>query len=282
MTHQLSAERRLGDWMRDRLPHGVAEFVVFVLKQGWSAMYGGLMLAALILSKMLWPDQAPIARYDALLIYAVGLQALFLALGLETWREVKVILLFHLTGTIMELFKTHMGSWGYPEPAIMKLGGVPLFSGFMYGAVGSYIARVMRVFDMRFTPYPPYWASVALGTAIYANFFTHHYIIDLRWVLIAMTLVLYARTRVTFQIDRNRYWMPMPLAGLLTAFFLWIAENVGTMTGTWLYAGQGHFDLVSLSKMGSWYMLLWVSFATVTLVIRDPLDIKDNRATPKR
>ena len=50
--------------------------------------------------------------------------------------------------------------------------------------------------------------------------------------------------------------------------FLWVAENIGTRTSTWIYPGQG-FDLVSLSKMGSWYLLIFVSFTTVTAVYRD-------------
>lgn len=278
---RLRRERALGDWLRARLPSGVAVLALFIVKQGWSALFGGLLLIGLIASDRYWPDAAPLARYDALLIYAISLQALFLALRLESWREVKVIFLFHLTGTVMEIFKTHMGSWAYPEPSLIRVGDVPLFSGFMYGAVGSYMARVMRVFDMRFDPYPPYWVSVALAGAIYVNFFSHHYVWDARWILIAGTLLIFGRTRVSFAVDRGRYWMPMPLAGVLTAFFLWVAENVGTSTNTWLYNGQSVFDAVSLSKMGSWYLLLWVSFATVTLVIREPL-ITPDRATAKR
>ena len=50
-----------------------------------------------------------------------------------------------------------------------------------------------------------------------------------------------------------------------------MAENVGTLTGTWVYAGSAEFDWAGLSKMGSWYLLLYVSFVTVTLVVRDPL-----------
>lgn len=268
---RLGRERALGDWLRARLPSGVTAFALFTVKQGWSALFGGLLLIGLLVSDRYWPDAAPIARYDALLIYAIALQALFLALRLESWREVKVIFLFHITGTVMELFKTQMGSWAYPEASLIRIGDVPLFSGFMYGAVGSYMARVMRVFDMRFAPYPPYWVSVALAAAIYANFFTHHYMWDARWLLIAGTVIVFGRTRVSFAVDRRRFWMPMPLAGLLTAFFLWVAENVGTSTNTWLYNGQSVFDAVSLAKMGSWYLLLWVSFATVTLVIREPL-----------
>ena len=37
----------------------------------------------------------------------------------------------------MEVFKTEAGSWTYPEDNLLRIGGVPLFSGFMYAAVGS-------------------------------------------------------------------------------------------------------------------------------------------------
>ena len=120
---------------------------------------------------------------------------------LETWEEARVILLFHLTGTAMEWFKVHAGSWGYPEPGLFKLMGVPLFSGFMYASVGSYIARVIRIFDMRFAPYPPLWLTFVLAVAIYVNFFAHHFLPDIRLPLFAATLVLYARTRIWFRIS---------------------------------------------------------------------------------
>jgi len=85
--------------MRARLPLALAEFVMFVLKQGWSAFPGALLLAGLIISDRIWQPHWPIARFDALLIYALALQALFLATGMESWREARVIALFHLTGT---------------------------------------------------------------------------------------------------------------------------------------------------------------------------------------
>jgi uncharacterized membrane protein YoaT (DUF817 family) len=264
-------ERKLGDWARARLHPGVAEFVMFVLKQGWACLFGGLMLAAIILSKAVWQDDWTLARYDGLLIFAILVQVSFLWAGLENWREAKVILLFHLTGTVMEIFKLRMGSWGYPEPGLFKLMGVPLFSGFMYASVGSYMARVIRIFEMRFAPFPPYWVSVALGAAIYANFFAHHFVSDIRMVLFAGTIILYWRTRIWFFVGDVPRWMPLPAAALLSSFFLWLAENIGTLTGTWVYAGTSEFAMASLSKMGSWYLLLYVSFATVTLVYRDHL-----------
>lgn len=284
-TRQL--ERRLGDWMRARLPFVVAELVMFILKQGWAAIFGAALLIGIILSSRIWQDDWPIARYDALLAYAVFLQVLFLVTGMESWREVRVILLFHLTGTMMEIFKVSAGSWAYPDDAIFKLWNVPLFSGFMYAAVGSYMARVIRLFDMRFAPYPPFWMTVLLATGIYVNFFAHHFIWDARLILFAATILLFARTRIWFAIGARWYWMPLPVAAFLSSFFLWVAENIGTLTKTWLYAGQTSEQMVSFAKMGSWYLLLYVSFVTVTLVFREALqkealDIKETRATSEQ
>jgi uncharacterized membrane protein YoaT (DUF817 family) len=271
-------ERRLGDWLRARLPNGVTEFIMFGVKMGWASLFGGLLLIGLIVSNMMWRADWPIARYDALVIYAVVLQVAFLVLRLETLSEAKVILLFHITGTVMEIFKLHMGSWDYPGEGLLKIAGVPLFSGFMYASVGSFMARAIRLFDMRFTPYPPFWTSVALATLIYVNFFTHHYLPDIRIGLFAATVLLFARTRIYFRIGRW-FWMPLPLAAFLSSFFLWIAENVGTYTKTWIYAGQSAHQMVSFAKLGSWYLLLYVSFVSVTLVMRGA--IMPNHSPPK-
>jgi uncharacterized membrane protein YoaT (DUF817 family) len=65
--------------------------------------------------------------------------------------------------------------------------------------------------------------------------------------------------------------MPLPVAAGLAAMALWVAENVGTATGTWLYSGQMPGQWVSLGKLGSWYLLLYVAFATVTVVTRRAL-----------
>lgn len=281
-TRQL--ERRLGDWMRAQLPFVVAELVMFILKQGWAAIFGAALLIGIIISSQIWQESWAIARYDALLAYALFLQIVFLVTGMESWREVRVILLFHLTGTAMEIFKVSAGSWSYPAEALFKLWDVPLFSGFMYAAVGSYMARVIRLFDMRFAPYPPFWSTVLLASAIYVNFFAHHFIWDARLILFAATVLLFARTRIWFAVGSSLYWMPLPVAAFLSSFFLWVAENIGTLTKTWLYSGQTSDQMVSFAKMGSWYLLLYVSFVTVTLVFREalqrePLAITENPAT---
>ncbi len=196
---------------------------------------------------------------------------MMIVLRIESWYEMRVILLFHVTGTLMELFKTNMGSWTYPEPSLLRIDQVPLFSGFMYAAVGSFTTRAIRAFDMSFTPFPPIGWLYGLGYLIYIDFFTHHYFFDLRYALFAASVLIFWRTRIYFRIETGWYWMPLPIAAFLSSFFPWIAQNIGTLTRTSSYAGQSNYDLVSLSKMGSWYLLLYISFASVLLVNRNAI-----------
>jgi uncharacterized membrane protein YoaT (DUF817 family) len=271
VTRGTGLERALGDWARTRLPGAVVELIMFVLKQGWACLFGALLLVALLVTRAVWSDDWPVHRYDALVVFAVATQVLFLRYRLETWDEARVIVLFHLTGTVMEVFKVQMGSWSYPEPGLLKVLEVPLFSGFMYASVGSYMARVIRIFDMRFAPYPPFWQTWVLAAAIYINFFAHHFLPDIRIGLFATTVLIFGRTRVWFRVADHDRWMPMVLAGFLSAGALWVAENVGTATGTWIYSGQTPDRLVSFAKLGSWYLLLFVAFVTVSLVSRAAL-----------
>lgn len=250
------------------LPAPLAELMLFGLKQAWACLFAGLMLGLLVLTRLVWQPDWPLYRYDAIFIGAILVQAVFLLLKLESFDEAKVILIYHVVGTAMEFFKTDVGSWSYPEPAIVRIGGVPLFSGFMYAAIGSYLARVIRIFDMRFSNYPSFVWTMLLCVAIYVNFFSHHYLPDIRWLLFAWTLLLFGRVRIYFTVDRVQRWMPLVVAGLLTALFVWVAENIGTATGTWLYPGVGHWRMVSLQKLGSWYLLLTISFVLVTIVNR--------------
>ncbi|MCM8556866.1 DUF817 domain-containing protein [Sphingomicrobium sediminis] len=249
-------------------PYGWAvEFAVFVFKQGWACLFGALMLFGLLASFLFYPDDAPIHRYDAITIYAVLIQVGMLAFRLETPREAVVIFIFHVVGTVMELFKTAAGSWVYPEPAILKIGDVPLFSGFMYAAVGSYIARCWRSFDFRFTGYPPRWTSFVLAALIYVNFFAHHWTVDIRYALFALTVILFWRTRIHFRVLQQHRWMPLLVGWLLVALFIWFAENLGTFARAWTYPNQDEgWQMVSLAKLGSWYLLMIISFVLVTLV----------------
>ena len=251
-----------------RLPWWLSEFILFGLKQAWACLFAAIMLGLMISTKFVWQPDWLLHRYDFLFLVALAIQGIFLRFKFESWDEAKVILVYHVTGTIMEIFKVHMGSWAYPEPSIVQIAGVPLFSGFMYAAVGSFIARTIRIFDMRFTHYPPMWLTGALAIAIYVNFFSHHYMPDIRYGLFAATVIIFWRVDVHFTTDRTTLSMPLTVAAFLSALFLWLAENIGTVTGTWIYPSQKTWHMVSLGKLGSWYLLLYVSFVLVTLVLK--------------
>ena len=246
------------------LRRGVLELCYFVAKEARACLFVALFFLAVFTVPRAGLFGLP--RYDALLVIAIGIQAWMLWAKLESWDEVKAITLFHLVGFCLELFKTSAGiqSWSYPDFAYTKLFGVPLFAGFMYASVGSYIIQAWRLFDMRIRHHPPYWMGAAIAGAIYANFFTHHFIPDLRWYLAACALGLYARTTVIFRpYDRERT-MPLLLAFVLIGFFLWLAENISTFYGIWRYPNQmGAWTAVHWSKWSSWSLLVIMTFTIV-------------------
>lgn len=245
----------------------VRELWWFALKQAWACLFGAILLVLILLTHFLWPADCALARYDFLFLAALLVQGLLLAFRLETWDEARVILVFHMVGTVMELFKTSVGSWIYPEDNLIRLAGVPLFSGFMYASVGSYFARVWRLFDFRYTGYPPVWATVALSVAIYVNFFTHHYVWDMRYVLFALVLVVYGRTWIYFTPKSHRVRMPVVAALFFGACAIWLAENFSTFGNIWLYPEQLRgWQMVPLSKLGSWFLLMILSGVLVSLV----------------
>jgi uncharacterized membrane protein YoaT (DUF817 family) len=245
------------------------EFALFGFKQAWACVFGGLMLALLLATHFFYPADAPLARYDFLTLAALAIQLALLALRLETLDEAKVILAFHLVGTVMELFKTAAGSWVYPEPSLLRIGGVPLFSGFMYAAVGSYLARVWRIFEFRFTRYPTRAWTWLLAVLVYVNFFAHHWLPDIRLLLFAAMAVLFWRTRVWFTVWREPRWMPLLVGFFLVALFIWFAENISTFARAWSYPDQANgWTLVSPAKLGAWYLLMYISFVLVEAVHR--------------
>jgi uncharacterized membrane protein YoaT (DUF817 family) len=240
------------------------EFVVFGVKNARACLFAGLFFAAVF--AMPRGGLFGIPRYDLLLLIAVAIQAGMVWAKLETWDELKAITLFHLIGFCLEVFKTSTAikSWSYPDFAYTKVLGVPLFSGFMYAAVGSYIIQAWRLFDLRIRHHPPYWMAAVIAAATYANFFTHHYIPDFRWYLAACALGLYARTSVVFRpLDRDRT-MPLLVSFLLIGFFIWLAENISTFFGIWSYPEQlGAWTRVHVGKWSSWSLLVIMTFTIV-------------------
>ena len=241
------------------------ELLQFTWKEAQACVFAFLFFAAVFLVPRAGVWGVP--RYDVLLLVAVAIQAWMLWSGRETRDELKAICLFHVLGFCLEVFKTSAGirSWSYPDAAYTKVFGVPLFSGFMYAAVGSYIIQAWRLLQLRIEHHPPYWMAGLVATALYLNFYSHHYLGDYRWYLAAAALGLYARATVVFVPHRRERRMPLALGLVLVGFFIWLAENLGTFFGLWAYPHQlGAWAAVHVSTWSAWSLLVLMSFTIVT------------------
>lgn len=250
--------------MLTRWQAGVWEFFIFGIKEARSCIFAGSFFFILFISSHI--PLFGLARYDFIFLATIALQVLLLATKVETWDEVRTIFLFHVIGTVLELYKTHpaIASWSYPEPGFFKIATVPLYSGFMYAAVGSYFSQAWRIFKVELEEYPPYLWTIVLCTAIYINFFTNHFLPDVRILLIPAVFLVFTRTRIHFFPLKERRWMPLGLAFCLVAFFIWLAENISTFLGAWQYPDQVHiWNAVSTNKITSWFLMVIISFIIV-------------------
>jgi uncharacterized membrane protein YoaT (DUF817 family) len=208
----------------------------------------------------------PMDPADALLLWSLGVTLVLWLVRWETGREVAVIFGFHLVGLALELFKVRQGSWSYPDLGHASIGGVPLYSGFMYAAVGSYVCQAWRRFHLRITGYRARSTAVVAGL-VYLNFFTSHVTWDVRLPLALALLFATRRTWVHFTVGRHRHAMPLALSFVLIGFFLWIAENAATMLRAWQYPSQESvWTLVHTAKLGSWSLLVVVSIVLVATI----------------
>lgn len=264
VTFQEDGVRATEDTRLPRRVHAysyVVELFHFGLENARACVFPVFIFAMLALSQVL---PLPIARYDFLLFACLGMQGLMLATGLETRDELKVITLFHLLGLGLELFKVHAGSWSYPEEALFKMWGVPLYSGFMYASVASFMIQAWRTLQLRFLHWPPAYLVLPLGVLIYLNFFTHHVLPDIRFLLVGAVLVVFGRTSVAFTPVSTTRRIPLVLAFLLIGIFVWFAENIATYFGAWQYPDQQDgWRMVSVHKLSSWSLLVIVSLMAV-------------------
>jgi uncharacterized membrane protein YoaT (DUF817 family) len=192
------------------------------------------------------------------------MQAFMYFTKLESGMELLVITMFHLLGLTMEIYKVRMGSWSYPEFAYSKVFGVPLYSGFMYASVGSYVCQAWRWFNLRLENWPGIVFAAFISLAIYVNFFTHHFIYDLRWLIAVLLVVIFWRTKVVFETNYIERKMPLVFSFLLIGFFIWLGENIATFLGAWKYASQHEgWKMVSIGKISSWFLLVVLSIVIV-------------------
>ena len=243
----------------------LAELGYFFATMLRSCVFAGAFFAVLLVSHIV--TIPGLARYDSILAACLAIQIVLVTARIETVDELKVLGVFHALGVGLELFKTdpRVGSWAYPEAARFAVAGVPLYSGFMYAAVASFICQAWRRFAVELHDYPPPWASLALALAIYANFFTHHFIVDLRWPLSVAVFLLFRHTAVSF-VTRpgTRRRLPLVVWFVLVGACIWVAENAATAGGAWAYPDQRlGWRAVSFGKLHSWALLVILSFVLV-------------------
>jgi len=66
------------------------------------------------------------------------------------------------------------------------------------------------------------------------------------------------------------YHMPLLMADILVALFVWLAENFSTFCAIWIYPSQKlYWHAVPLTKLGSWFLLMIISFVLVSLLHRE-------------
>jgi uncharacterized membrane protein YoaT (DUF817 family) len=97
----------------------------------------------------------------------------------------------------------------------------------------------------------------------------HHYLPDMRLALFVLTALLFGRTMVHFKVWRIHRSMPLLLGFVLVALFIWFAENIGTITGAWLYPHQAKgWSIVPVSKLGAWFLLMIISYVMIAALNR--------------
>lgn len=251
----------------------VSEFLIFLKKQARSALFGALVLFALLASKYI--NFHGVYRYDVLFVFAVVVQLILIVTKSEKPKEILAILIFHVCAMAMEIFKTSpmVGSWTYPEKAFFAIYSVPLFTGFMYSSVGSYIARAWRINNFVFINLPKKIILFLIALAIYVNFFTNYFTYDLRYIIFMVCVVAFWCTKFYVTLTSKTFQIHPLISNAFLASFIFLAEQIGTFARAWVYPNQvDTWKPVSFHMYTSWYMLLIFSFIIIALIFNK----KDN------
>jgi len=254
------------------------EIFIFGLLQIKSCVFAGSFFVLLFISNFY---SFGLQRYDFLFIGALLIQIILVAAKIENKNELKVITIFHIIGLILEFFKTHpaINSWSYPEDSFFKIATVPLYSGFMYAAVASYIIQSWKNMKLSLINYPPYYFSISVSVLAYLNFFTHHILPDIRWFLIILIFIIFRNTFVCFTIiTKKERKMQLSISFILIAFFIWIAENISTFLKAWKYGHQANgWQMVDLHKISAWFLLVILSFIICSVLTCNDIDFSKKK-----
>jgi uncharacterized membrane protein YoaT (DUF817 family) len=134
----------------------------------------------------------------------------------------------------------------------------------MYAAIWSYIMACWKLYGVTLKNAPSYALSMVVCVLIYMNFFTNHFVYDIRWFLFIMVIALYFKTDALYRIREKVYAVPLAFAFVWVGCAVWIAENIATYYGAWKYPTQIHvWQVVSVQKITSWTLLVIISFMLV-------------------
>lgn len=238
----------------------MSEGGVFLKKQLQSGITGIGFFGLVALSWLPWFAGN---RYEFLLAGCLILQAALFSLGIESKRELAAIALFHAVGVGLEWYKVSRGSWVYPESSVTKLFGVPLFSGFMYAAVASYMIQAHRRFELVFVHWPKPLTVLLISLVIYGHYFGASALPGVRYGALALVGLCFWKTRVEFTTTCRRS-MPMLAAFSLIGTAIYLCENLCTWIHVWEYPHQvDGWEPVAITKLSAWMLLSVVSLVIV-------------------
>lgn len=234
----------------------------FVWKQTQACTFAFAIVGLLTLTKFVplpW-----LARYDWMFLFCIAIQWLMVKTKMETWKDAAVVGVFHLLGTGLEIYKVNQGSWSYPEEAALMVQGVPLYAGFMYGSVASFMCLAWKKMDLRASDWPATPTALTTAFLIYLQFYFPVWHIGARLAMLTVVVALFRKSRVHFTCDDRRWQLPMPVAFVLIGAMIYVAENIGTAVGAWRYPYQDYgWVMVHPTKMLAWTLLMTVSLILV-------------------
>jgi uncharacterized membrane protein YoaT (DUF817 family) len=105
------------------------------------------------------------------------------------------------------------------------------------------------------------------------------------FLTLAAVVIVFGRCVMHFRVFRKHHRMPLLVAFLLVALFIWVAENMATWSGAWLYPGQvDGWEPVGLEKLVAWFLLMIISVVLVAWVYKPQppgVETPDGSATAK-
>jgi uncharacterized membrane protein YoaT (DUF817 family) len=243
------------------------ELVAFLRIQFISALFPISLFTVLGVSKI-WDFGLP--RYDLIFIACLIAQAAFLLTRLESLKELAELSVFHVCGLALEIYKVRNGSWTYPDDGYWRIGPVPIFSGFMYASVASYMLQAWKRLQLRTGEYPEAPWIVATCVVICFNFFLNKFWPASRLLITFLVLLVFWKSKVTFVNVEKRWQMPLNLAFFLLGLFVWMAEHICSALGAYQYPYQADgWTWVDPGKLTAWCLLVVVCFAIVASLSRE-------------